>query len=330
MSPKNPRIPPAQPETAYLSDCVTFGMHLHRTEQENCSIYYMDDVRHIKRMVVDDKGQFCDFPVVITEEFWLKELKNSDALKNQIRFRTSFEKTADGILVLWCVQPDGRYWEDEDGFGASSDLEIVLYSFLDTQGKICAPFRLYRLGTQEYYFPKNQEACTPAEPPTEETNGEKSILKRIKNDPKLFKEIVWIVTALGNAVILFIIGFMATEYDTYYGKTNPYSSVFEYMLDDIMWVFILILLVFNLITISFVVFLPLKKKSPRSTQEAPAKIEENNAQETREDLNIPATPQEETSPDVVEQLERLKTLLDNGTITKKEFKTLKEKILQEK
>ena len=329
---ENARLPLAQPPTTYISNPVTFGLHLHRKEGEDCSVYYMDDARGIRRQVVNEQGQFCDFPVVITQDFWLKELKRSSALKNQIRFRTSFEKTEKGILVLWCVQPDGRYWEDEDGFGATNDLEIVLYSFLDDQGKICAPFRIYSLGTQTFYSLPHQEKPLPPEPPARETATTKEpLLKRIKRDPKIFKEILWILTALGNAAIFFIIGFMATEYDTYYGKTNPYSTVLEYMLDDILWVFLLILLVFNLITIGLILFLPSwlrKKEIPLpAKKDAPPVPAEHPTQEPQQTVDIPAVLQE-NNPNTVEQLERLKTLLDNGTVTKKEFKALKEKILK--
>lgn len=43
-------------------------------------------------------------------------------------------------VVSWCIQPDGRYWEDEDGFGGTSDVEIELYSLIDRQGRFCLPF----------------------------------------------------------------------------------------------------------------------------------------------------------------------------------------------
>ncbi len=337
MSQENLRLPPAQPETAYLSDSVTLGLHAHRTQGEDCSVYYMDDSRGIRRMVVDGQGQFCDFPVIITEEFWVRELQDSHALKNQIRFRTSFEKINNGFLVLWCVQPDGRYWEDHDGFGGSSHAEIVLYSFLDDEGKICAPFRLYRLGTQNYYSPQDKDRDCPSRAPVQEPPApKKSILNRIKENPKPFKEIMWILTVLGNAVIFFIIGFMATDYDTYYGKTNPYSSVFEYMLDDILWVFFVILLVYNLITLSLALFFPLESKKQKVPPPAKETIvaypqepmPKEPAPEEPQSLGLADPVEEEDSGDMVEQLERLKGLLDNGTITKKEFKTLKQKLLK--
>lgn len=54
-------------------------------------------------------------------------------------------------LMVWEVQPDGRYWEDEDGFRGTSDPEVKLYSHIDTLGCFSAPFRLYQVGVQKLY-----------------------------------------------------------------------------------------------------------------------------------------------------------------------------------
>lgn len=44
-------------------------------------------------------------------------------------------------LVWWTLYPDGRYFEDEDGFGGESCNETTVYAFMDTQGKVVVPFR---------------------------------------------------------------------------------------------------------------------------------------------------------------------------------------------
>ena len=247
----NQRTPPPQPETAYFSDCVTFGMHAYRTENEDCSVCYMDDARGICKMVVDQNGQFCDFPIIITEDFWKTELQDSGALKNQIRFRTSFEKMNGGFVVLWTIQPDGRYWEDSDGYGGTPDREIILYSFLDTNGNICAPFRIYRLGAETFYV--SQETQPLPITPQAQTAEEKVIAEGVKKNTKIFKEIMWIATILSNAAMLFVISFLSGEYDTYYGKRNPYGSIFEYMLEDILWIFLIIMAALSLILIALAI-----------------------------------------------------------------------------
>ncbi len=48
-----------------------------------------------------------------------------------VRYRNVFEKMPDGrIMMIWQVQPDGRYWADDDGFGGSNDSEVHLYHIL--------------------------------------------------------------------------------------------------------------------------------------------------------------------------------------------------------
>jgi len=43
-------------------------------------------------------------------------------------------------LFEWTYQPDGRYFSDEDGFGAENCEEIILYAYMDKEGKFITPF----------------------------------------------------------------------------------------------------------------------------------------------------------------------------------------------
>lgn len=43
--------------------------------------------------------------------------------------------------VDWQLNPDGRYYMDDDGFGMTSDEEIEIYGFIDTQGKVLVKFK---------------------------------------------------------------------------------------------------------------------------------------------------------------------------------------------
>ena len=71
-------------------------------------------------------------------------------LRPQICFRTDFERRSGRIIMLWQIQPDGRYWEDDGGFGGSSDEEVTLYAFLDEKGNFDGPFRIYSVGIRKY------------------------------------------------------------------------------------------------------------------------------------------------------------------------------------
>ena len=124
-------------------------MHMYRTADEDSSVYFVDETRGIKKMLVDSKGNICNFPGMVKEDFWTKEVA-PNYLKPQIRFRSSFEKREKGWIFLWQLQPDGRYWEDEDGFGAEHDVEVTLYTLVDMDGHFTQPFRIYQLGYVGY------------------------------------------------------------------------------------------------------------------------------------------------------------------------------------
>lgn len=43
--------------------------------------------------------------------------------------------------VEWQINPDGRYYMDDDGFGMSDDEEVALYGKIDRTGKVVEKFR---------------------------------------------------------------------------------------------------------------------------------------------------------------------------------------------
>ncbi len=50
--------------------------------------------------------------------------------------------------VCWQLNPDGRYWMDEDGFGMTPDVEFNIYGFIDKTGKVIVPYQAIRDDTQ--------------------------------------------------------------------------------------------------------------------------------------------------------------------------------------
>ena len=42
--------------------------------------------------------------------------------------------------VSWQLNPDGRYYMDEDGYGMTDDEEITIYGFIDQQAKVVVKF----------------------------------------------------------------------------------------------------------------------------------------------------------------------------------------------
>ena len=43
--------------------------------------------------------------------------------------------------ISWTLYPDGRYFEDEDGFGAEKCHEGIIYAIIDTDLNFVEPFR---------------------------------------------------------------------------------------------------------------------------------------------------------------------------------------------
>ena len=41
----------------------------------------------------------------------------------------------------WQLNPDGRYYQDDDGYGMTDDEEIEIYGFIDTNGNVLVKFR---------------------------------------------------------------------------------------------------------------------------------------------------------------------------------------------
>ena len=150
-APTKPAVskPAANEESPYLTRTVVFGMHLYRQKGEDSTVFFVDEQRKIRKKLVDTDGNFLRFPGIVQEDFWVKEV-SANALRPQIRFRTSFEKRNNRWILLWQIQPDGRYWEDEDGFGAENEEEVILHTYIDENGDYTGPFRIYSIGDHCY------------------------------------------------------------------------------------------------------------------------------------------------------------------------------------
>lgn len=91
-----------------------------------------------KFIVTNGHGDFVNFPGA-EEGPWMKHVRG--VFWQTVRFTFSVSKYVDGICyVTWLVQPDGRYYADDDGFGAEHDVEIELYSMMNQKGQFVCPF----------------------------------------------------------------------------------------------------------------------------------------------------------------------------------------------
>lgn len=125
-----------------LSQHVTFGGNSHGKTAE---VILHNPEYNYRKVIVNSSGCFENFPGIV-QGWWTDYIKGEfDFDTGEIRFQTSFEEYEDGYRCLWEIQPDGRYWEDEDRFGREVASEIILYADLNAKGEFKGPFRIYEI-----------------------------------------------------------------------------------------------------------------------------------------------------------------------------------------
>lgn len=88
---------------------------------------------------INDKfGNFNDYPGITPGKWKDKVVGPVYAATRFVLSMTEFVNGECG--VMWMLQPDGRYFEDEDGFGGDDREEIKLYSIMDAHGHFLTPF----------------------------------------------------------------------------------------------------------------------------------------------------------------------------------------------
>ena len=117
------------------SDQVSNGMGGYRPI--NVCLRKTDDPT-FRRIIVDANGIIRGFPG-FREGAWRQDMQFP--VDHRVRFAFRISPFCDGhAAVSWTLQPDGRYFEDEDGFGAENCEEVILVSYLNTDGKFSEPF----------------------------------------------------------------------------------------------------------------------------------------------------------------------------------------------
>lgn len=131
-----------------LSQTVTYGKRCGETAE----VVFTHRAQNVRQVIVDEEGQIRNFPGVKLTERLMRALEDSVLPAPVVHYRTEFRLGTDGrVRMLWQVQPDGRYWADEDGFGAAHDPEIFLCAWLDTNGCFMGPFQVYSIGVEKLY-----------------------------------------------------------------------------------------------------------------------------------------------------------------------------------
>lgn len=114
----------------------------------------------IEKPIVSSDRTILDYPGTEGDEEWLSYWKSRFPLKNHVSYPVKYIKMNDGtIIMVWTIQPDGRYWADEGGYGWEKEKEICLYSTLNEKGEFIHPFRLYSIDGE-----KKDKGIVPVRP----------------------------------------------------------------------------------------------------------------------------------------------------------------------
>lgn len=101
--------------------------------------FHNPDAR-IHRKITNAYGEFLDFPGYADGEWRDKAVFSTYPPKMRFLFTCKpFE--AGKMELYWTFQPDGRYYEDDDGFGGTPEDEIQLVTVLDSKGSFLQSFQ---------------------------------------------------------------------------------------------------------------------------------------------------------------------------------------------
>lgn len=111
---------------------------------------YLMDCRTKRAVEFMDKAQRL---LTVTDDDidWrsLKRVKDEEAI-DVARYRLfiypgDISRYENGMAeVRWEINPDGRFYCDEDGFGMTGDVEVTLYGVIDRKGKVVKKFTYSR------------------------------------------------------------------------------------------------------------------------------------------------------------------------------------------
>ena len=107
--------------------------------------YLIDNKNHRAYEVMD--GDMCFVNFTTDDIDWssiekLPEKAKMRAREMSAQFPTFIRRFCDGIaLVAWQLNPDGRYYMDDDGYGMTSDEEITIYGYIDAEMNVLSKFQ---------------------------------------------------------------------------------------------------------------------------------------------------------------------------------------------
>ena len=135
---------------------VTWGDNCYGTPNYDRHPVVFDNRRlGVAKTIVDASGNIRDFPGIAHPEVVSQYTRRHEL--GRIHFRSTVKNLHGSWALVWQVEPEGRYWEDDDGFGATSAVEVNLYARLDELGRFVEPFRIFEIGGHDVYGTRDEE-----------------------------------------------------------------------------------------------------------------------------------------------------------------------------
>ena len=107
--------------------------------------YLIDNKNCRAYEIMDGNMDFVNFTTNDIDWDSIKQLPEKAKMRAQemsAQFPTFIRGFHKGVAeVSWQLNPDGRYYMDEDGFGMTSDEEITVYGFIDSEMNVLVKFQ---------------------------------------------------------------------------------------------------------------------------------------------------------------------------------------------
>ena len=107
--------------------------------------YLIDNKNCRAYEIMDGNMDFVNFTTDDIDWDSIKQLPEKAKMRAQemsAQFPTFIRGFRKGVAeVSWQLNPDGRYYTDEDGFGMTSDEEITVYGFIDSEMNVLVKFQ---------------------------------------------------------------------------------------------------------------------------------------------------------------------------------------------
>lgn len=178
--------------------------------------------------ITDSKGNFLSFPGMVNG-LWRASICRG--IRERIDYGYNIESCPCGLaLFSWTVQPDGRYWADEDGFGGENEDRVVLHSYINENGEFVTPFADFRYRVQleslEEYQKRSEQYMKNSMPDGFDLWVSGSVKKKVNREGhyKAF---------YGSRVVFSLKKEICEELDVLQQKLNTIRKVYQYNQRDI-------------------------------------------------------------------------------------------------